>query len=91
MSEYVSAALRRLAHDRADGCCEYCLVHEDECLLPHEPDHVVAVKHRGQTVENNIAWTCFVCNRAKGSDIASIDMETGQVVSLVLSTIGSMG
>ena len=82
MSEYVSVSLRRLTRDRSDGCCEYCLIHEDDCLLPHEPDHIIAVKHRGETVEGNLAWTCFVCNRAKGTDIASIDDETGNVVRL---------
>ena len=82
MSEYVPAQLRRLVRVRARGCCEYCLLHEDDCFVPHEPDHVIAVKHGGQTDEQNLAWTCFVCNRAKGSDIASIDDKTGEIVRL---------
>lgn len=82
MSQYVPAAVRRAVRERACRCCEYCLIHEEDCLLPHEPDHVVAVKHGGETMESNLAWTCFVCNRAKGSDIASIDPQTKQVVRL---------
>lgn len=89
MSEYVPAAMRRLVRERARSCCEYCLIHEDDCLLPHEPDHVVATKHRGETSEANLAWTCFVCNRAKGSDIASVDDETGEVVRLFSPRIDS--
>ena len=82
MSEYVPAELRRNVRERAGGCCEYCLIHEDDCLLPHEPDHVIAVKHKGQTKAENLAWTCFLCNRAKGSDIASVDERTGEIVRL---------
>lgn len=82
MSEYVPAAIRRLVRERAQGRCEYCLIHEDDALLPHEPDHIVAAKHSGTTSEDNLAWTCFVCNRAKGSDLSSIDAESGQLVRL---------
>jgi 5-methylcytosine-specific restriction endonuclease McrA len=82
MSDYVPAGLRRLARDRAECYCEYCKIHEDDAFLPHEPDHIIATKHRGETEETNLAWTCFVCNRAKGSDLSSIDVETGQLVRL---------
>lgn len=82
MSEYVSAELRRLVCERASGLCEYCLLREEDAFLPHEPDHIIAVKHRGLTIESNIAWTCFVCNRAKGSDISSIDEATGELQRL---------
>ena len=50
--------------------------------MPHEPDHIFAVKHRGKTFESNLAWTCFVCNRAKGTDLASIDDLSGKIVRL---------
>jgi hypothetical protein len=51
-------------------------------LAEHEIDHVIAVKHGGRTVEENLALCCTVCNRFKGSDIASIDPETGQLTPL---------
>ncbi|MEZ6056223.1 MAG: HNH endonuclease signature motif containing protein [Planctomycetaceae bacterium] len=82
MSEYVPAALCRLVRERANQCCEYCQIHEDDAFLPHEPDHVIAVRHGGETLESNLAWTCFVCNRAKGSDLSSVDNVTGQIVRL---------
>ena len=82
MSEYVRVPLRREVRQRARQRCEYCLLHEDDAFLPHEPDHIVAVKHGGPTSAENLAWTCFVCNRAKGSDIASVDPETGEIVRL---------
>jgi hypothetical protein len=82
VSEYVPAELRRLVRERAGHRCEYCLIHENDAFLPHEPDHIIAVKHRGDTTEGNLAWTCFVCNRAKGSDLASVDEATGEIVRL---------
>ena len=91
MSEYVAAELRRQVRNRAKDCCEYCLIHEQDCFLPHEPDHIIAVKHGGETCNENLAWTCFVCNRAKGSDIASIDSESGEVVRLFSPRIDDWG
>jgi hypothetical protein len=82
MSEEVSTFLRSVVQDRAHRRCEYCLLHEDDAWEAHQPDHIVARKHRGQTVLENLAWTCAVCNRHKGSDVASIDEVTGRVVRL---------
>lgn len=82
MSEYVPARLRREIRQRANQHCEYCLIHEDDVLLPHEPDHIIAMKHDGATSEANLAWTCFLCNRAKGSDIASVDPLSCEIVRL---------
>ena len=81
MSEYVPAELRRLVQDRAESRCEYCLFHEDDAFFPHEPDHIIAVKHRGKTTESNLAWACFVCNRAKGSDLASVVSQPNREVA----------
>jgi hypothetical protein len=82
MSELVPAATRTLVQRRAHHRCEYCLLHEEDADLSHEADHVISRKHRGETREENLAWTCFACNRHKGSDIGSIDIETGQLVRL---------
>ena len=82
MSEYIPVAIRKHVRERANQACEYCLIHEDDSLLPHEPDHIIAVKHRGKSDEANLAWTCFTCNRSKASDLASIDLETEQLVRL---------
>lgn len=59
MTEHVSARLRALVRQRAGRRCEYCLLHEDDTWVPHEPDHVIATKHRGRTAAENLAWTCF--------------------------------
>jgi hypothetical protein len=71
-----------LVRDRAAGVCEYCLIDERDSFFPHQPDHVIAAKHGGRTVEDNLAWSCFRCNGHKGSDIASVDPKTGKIVRL---------
>ena len=78
----ISAALRREVRERAGKRCEYCLLAESESFFPHEPDHLIARKHGGETVSANLALACFDCNRFKGSDIASVDPFTGDLVAL---------
>ncbi len=80
--KYVPVALRRLVRTRADARCEYCLIPEQLTLAPHWVDHVVAEKHGGQTEEGNLALSCVLCNQHKGSDLTSIDPQTGQIAPL---------
>jgi len=79
---YISASLRRIVGDRANGCCEYCLIPEALSLSSHHVDHVIAEKHGDHTNSDNLALSCSLCNQAKGSDIASIDPNTGETVRL---------
>jgi 5-methylcytosine-specific restriction endonuclease McrA len=80
---YIRESLRRLVFQRANGRCEYCLLHEDDAYMPHEVDHIYAEKHGGETSEANLCLSCAECNRYKGSDLASIDPQTGEVVQLI--------
>jgi len=77
---YVPAALRRAVLERADGHCEYCLYPQTFAFLAFEIEHVVAEKHGGATIADNLALACFYCNRFKGSDPGSFDPETGHLV-----------
>lgn len=74
---YVSEALRRLVVERADHACEYCSLPDALSFYPHEVDHVIAIKHQGQTEADNLAYACWRCNRFKGSDLGSFDPQTG--------------
>jgi hypothetical protein len=78
----MSASLRSAVWQRARGFCEYCLLHEDDALLAHEPDHIIATQHGGLTGSKNLALACCVCNRLKGPNIASVDPATGKLVRL---------
>ncbi len=79
---YVPAALRRLVYEHAGGYCEYCLIPETVVFATHEIDHIVAQKHGGVTEADNLALACALCNKYKGSDLASLDPETGRLVPL---------
>jgi hypothetical protein len=72
---YINAALRRAVIERADNCCEYCLVSQEDRQLPYEIDHIIAEKHRGSTTQDNLCWSCYFCNSLKGSDISSVDWD----------------
>lgn len=74
---YVPADLRRLIPDRSGGCCEYCRVHQDDSGASYHVEHIIAVSHGGQTVENNLAYSCSRCNLHKGAKIAAADPNTG--------------
>lgn len=45
-------------------------------------DHVIALKHRGETVGTNLALACARCNNNKGSDLASPDPLTAEIALL---------
>jgi 5-methylcytosine-specific restriction endonuclease McrA len=79
---HVAAALRRLVRERAAERCEYCLLPEQVSFASHWIDHVVAEKHGGPTDADNLALSCVLCNQHKGSDLSSIDPETGAILSL---------
>ena len=81
MSGYVPASLRRLVAQRAQGLCEYCLVHQDDTFLGCQVEHIVSEKHGGRSVESNLAYACVFCNRYKGSDVASISIRSAQLRS----------
>jgi hypothetical protein len=74
---YIPVALRRLVEERANQCCEYCQLPAGVSFFPHEVDHVIAEKHGGLTNADNLAFTCWRCNRHKGSDLGSFDPQTG--------------
>jgi hypothetical protein len=74
---YISAALRRQVEERANYRCEYCLLPGRVAFFSHEIDHVIAEKHGGATNADNLAYTCWRCNRHKGTDLGSFDPETG--------------
>jgi hypothetical protein len=80
--KYVAVALRRLVRERAGERCEYCLIPESLTLATHWVDHIVAEKHGGQTEEGNLALSCVLCNQHKGSDLTSIDPQTGEITPL---------
>jgi 5-methylcytosine-specific restriction endonuclease McrA len=74
---YITPALRQKVVARAGEQCEYCRYPQHLALLTFEIEHIIAEKHGGPTTESNLALACPYCNRSKGTDLGSIDPETG--------------
>jgi len=49
-------------------------------VLTHEIDHVIAQKHAGPTILENLCLACYACNSFKGSDVAGVSAVTGEIV-----------
>lgn len=75
---YIPESLRREVEKRAGDRCEYCRLPASLSFYPHEVDHVIALKHGGDTIADNLAYACWRCNRNKGSDLGSFDPKTGK-------------
>lgn len=78
---YVPLALRQLVFERAEGRCEYCRYPQEMSFLAFEVEHIIAEKHGGTTTSQNLALACPYCNRFKGTDLGSLDPDTGQLTS----------
>ena len=75
----VSSKLRQEVTERADRRCEYCLFPQVSSFLPFEIEHIIAEKHGGETTAENLALACPYCNRYKGTDLGSLDSESGKL------------
>ena len=76
---WISARLRTLVAERASRRCEYCGIREADTFLGCQVDHIISEKHEGLTTDDNLAFACTMCNRAKGTDIAGVDPSGGIV------------
>src|SRR5689334_10366119 len=63
----LSTALRTQVRDRAKRRCEYCRSPEIVTLIDHEIDHIVAVKHGGETAPENLALCCALLTNTKAA------------------------
>lgn len=79
-NDYISAAVRRKVAERAGFRCEYCLL--DEKFMGHSAqiDHIISLKHRGTNDIENLAYSCWLCNGNKGSDVGSVKYGTHEFI-----------
>lgn len=80
MSNYISAEVRQAVALRANNICEYCLIAEDDAYFKHQVEHIISRKHGGSSEPENLALACVFCNRYKGSDIASLNLQTNELI-----------
>ncbi len=78
----ISNTVREKVRERANRRCEYCRTPEGYSRFSHQADHVMPPRHGGTDEIPNLAWACYRCNNLKGTDIATLDFESGQKVWL---------
>lgn len=78
----MDAALEALVWERARNVCEYCHLSPTHSILTFEIDHIIPRKHGGKTQANNLALSCFYCNRFHGSDLSGLDPKTKRLTKL---------
>ncbi|MEO6588063.1 MAG: HNH endonuclease [Pyrinomonadaceae bacterium] len=76
----ISSETRRIVAVRAHYVCEYCLIAEEDAFFRFQIEHIISRKHGGSSELENLALSCVFCNRYKGSDIASLNPETNELV-----------
>lgn len=54
-STHIPAEVRRAVVARAQGLCEYCLIHEVDTYFGCQVDHIISEKHGGATELENLA------------------------------------
>ena len=75
--------VREMVRGRAANRCEYCgLRQEHDPFHSFHIEHVVAKQHRGSDDQDNLALACHQCNLHKGTNLASFDPDTNEVVRL---------
>lgn len=75
----ITAKAREIVRQKAEKHCEYCSRIDYRTGFSFHVDHIISKKHDGSDDLDNLAWSCFNCNMFKGTDIASIDRQTGEL------------
>lgn len=76
----ISSEIRTIVSVRAHHVCEYCLIAEADAFFRFQIEHIISRKHGGSSELENLALSCVFCNRYKGSDIATLNPETNELI-----------
>jgi hypothetical protein len=74
----MDAATSQFIRQRAGNRCEYCRLSQDFSALRFHIGHILARQHGGTDVHENLALACPECNFHKGTNLSSIDPDTGK-------------
>lgn len=80
MSIHIPEKIRIQVANRAEFCCEYCLISEVDTYHRCHIDHIISIKHGGSSSLENLAYACQFCNRYKGSDVGTFLFSSGEFV-----------
>lgn len=72
MSRYIPVKIKRLVAQRAGYACEYCGLPQKAGFFIFQIEHIISLKHKGSHDLENLAYSCSVCNRNKGTDLGTL-------------------
>jgi hypothetical protein len=78
----MEASIRYFVRQRAEDCCEYCRLPQRAVDARFHIEHIIALQHGGTDDPSNLALACDRCNLYKGTNLASIETETGALIPL---------
>ncbi|MCL4824334.1 MAG: HNH endonuclease [Anaerolineales bacterium] len=78
----IRSATRQAVRQRAAELCEYCHTSERWQYVSFTIDHVIPLSKGGTDGLENLALSCFHCNRKKGSRTKAMDPVTAEEVFL---------
>lgn len=78
----ISDAQKQRIRERSGNCCEYCRLAEAGRLARFHTDHIIAIKHDGTDVDDNLCLACPKCNAHKGDNVAALDPLTRDATKL---------
>ncbi len=79
----MNESTRQFVRSRAENCCEYCqLCQDDSPLAALHVEHIIPKKHGGVDDVNNLALACIDCKLHKGPNLTGLDPETGELCRL---------
>ena len=79
---HVPAVLKAAVEQRASRRCEYCRLSQAGQEARFHIDHVLPIKHGGNTTLANLCLACVSCSLRKGAKTHAIDPESGSSVPL---------
>jgi hypothetical protein len=78
----MDATTGQRVRERAANHCEYCRLPQEFSALLFHIEHIVPRQHGGTDDPENLALACPECNYHKGTNLTSIDPDTGRVTPL---------
>lgn len=75
----ITAQMKKLVSERAQGCCEYCRSQVRFAMQPFSAEHITPKSQGGETILENLALACQGCNNHKYNKTQGFDSINGEL------------
>ena len=79
---HISKPLRRHIAEIAHFCCEYCQTAQETSGAQMHIEHIIPLSKGGRSEEDNLCYSCALCNSFKWAKTHGIDPESGRQAPL---------